>query len=110
MIIATAFLLGVVFLIPTLLQIRDAAKEAEFTLRETRQLLVKIQEISGRVEEGVEEGRRAIKKVDRVISVLDESFGKYSSNLVKPLTSVLEFVPLIMGATRIYRKFFKKSK
>lgn len=109
LIIAIAFVVLVVFTIPALLQIRDSAKEFEFTLRETRETLKRIREISEKAEEGIEKSKSAIVKLDKTLTAIDQTIGGSTLKaMAKPLSALFEFAPVILSASKIYKKYLKR--
>ena len=109
LIIAVAFVVLVAFTIPALLQIRDSAKEFEFTLRETRETIKRIREISEKAEDGIEKGRQAVMKLDKTLTAIDQTIGGSTLKVMtKPLSALLEFAPVILSASKIYKKYLKR--
>ncbi len=108
-VIAIAFLLLVIFTIPSLLQIRDSAKELEFTLKEFRETLKKVNVVVEEIDQSVKTGSKTLRKLDRTLEAMEQTFGTSSFKLVtKPLTGILEAMPVILSASKIYRKYIKR--
>ncbi len=109
LIVAVAFLLLVVFFIPTLLQIRDSAKELEFTLKEFRETLVKVNNAVDKADQSLEEGRKALRKIEKALETVDQTLGGSTLRfLAKPVSGLLEAMPVILSAGKIYRKYIRR--
>jgi len=109
LIIAIAFLGLVVFTIPALLQIRDAAKEFEFTLKETRETLAKVREITEKAEEGIDKGKRTVERLDKALTTIDQTIGASTlKTMTKPISAILDILPVVISASKIYKKFKRR--
>jgi hypothetical protein len=105
LIIAVGFILLVLFTIPVLLQLRDSAKEMELTLRETREAVKKLREISGKAEIVLDQGRGVVQGAHKAVLALDGILGREGMRTVsKTLQVALEFFPVFLAATKIIRK------
>ncbi len=105
LIIAVGFVLLVLFTIPVLLQLRDAAKEMEFTLRETREAIRKMREISDKAEAVLDQGKGVVQGAHKAVLALDGILGREGMRSVTRVLQVaLEFFPVFMTAMKIFRK------
>ncbi len=109
LIVSVAVLVFVVFSIPALLQIRDSAKEFEFTLKEFRQTLVRVNKAVDKADESLDEGRKALRKIEKALDAVDQTLGGSTLRfLAKPVSGLLEAMPVILSASKIYRKYIRR--
>ena len=109
LIIAVAFLLLVIFAIPVLLQVKDSAKELEFALKEFRETLTRVNVVVDEIDQSVKTGSKTLRKLDRTLEAVEQTFGTSTFKVVsKPLTGILEAMPVILSASKIYRKYIKR--
>jgi hypothetical protein len=107
LIVAVSFAVLVVFIVPVLLQLRDAAKELEFTLRRTGEILAKVEIMSNKAEEVIDQGKVVMDGAGRAFVAVDRLLGKQGTRYaVKALTVALEVFPVVMTA----RKLFTRSE
>jgi predicted PurR-regulated permease PerM len=109
LIIALAFTLLVVFLIPAILQLRDAAKELEFTLRRTRETLDRVMELSRKAETFVDKGTHVVVEAERAVVAMDAFLGKAGTRtLTKVLSVALEAFPMAMTARKLFQTYRRR--
>jgi hypothetical protein len=111
LIVSIGFLGLVVFTVPLLLQLRDSAKELEFTLHETRETIAKLREVVEKAEDGIDRGREIIAKAGHAVSAIDGVLGNRGPQLLGTVMgTALKIIPIVLTAKGIYQKFIAKRR
>ena len=106
LIAAGAFAVLVLFTVPVLLQLRDAAKELEFTLREAREAIRRIRELSEKAEAVVDRGRTVVDGASKALMAVDGILGKAGRGMVsRVLTTAIEFFPVAMAGLKLFNRY-----
>jgi hypothetical protein len=103
-------LLLVVATIPALLQIRDTAKELEFTLRETRTTIAQVRQVAEKADGVIEQGRTLVEGAGRAFSAVEGTIG--NAQMRKGLSfaaTALQALPVAIAAFRLVRQFRRKA-
>jgi hypothetical protein len=111
LIVAIGFLVLVIFTIPLLLQLRDSAKELEFTLHETRLAVAKLKEVVEKAEDGIDRGREIIAKAHHAVTAIDGAMGGRAPQFLgRTVGTALKVIPLVLAAKNVYQKFKAKRR
>ncbi len=110
LIVAVAVFLLVVAAIPVLLQIRDTAKELEFTLREARTTIALAHRVAEKADAVVEQGRSLAEGAGRAFSAVEGTLGNacMRTGLTWAVTA-LQALPVALAAFRLVRRFRRKE-
>ncbi len=111
LILTTAAVIAITFLILFLIQLRKTAREGERTLFELRELVKDLRETEQKIDENMSHLAEIVQASKKTVTNLSQITGFVTTKVIRPSSRIWPFVfPLLRMSWQLYKKKRKEKK